>query len=169
MQYGNIGSIEKRLPIYNCDRERKHLGDIATLPAIEFAAYSNYPFRPAGGGRAARKNGAATPSNPWESVAETFYLQVGARPRYVLQLRGGQKPLQIPLNFKVSAQKVSDPEFAGQIRPNTFKLPQSPLFSAISRFRTYLLIPIDCRPARRRKPVPCRAPQWRRLQPCPQK
>ena len=116
------------------------------------------------------KMGRQPPSKALENPLQGLFIYKSAHVHDMFcNCAADKKPLQIPLNFKVSAQKVSDPESAGQIRPNAFKFPQSPLFSAISRFRTYLLIPIDCRPARRRKPVPCRAPQWRRLQLCPQK
>ena len=43
-KYDNVGSIAKRLSLYNRDHNREHLVDIANLAMIEFATHPNYPF-----------------------------------------------------------------------------------------------------------------------------
>lgn len=43
-QYDNVGSIAKRLSLYNRDHNREHLVDIANLAMIEFATHPDYPF-----------------------------------------------------------------------------------------------------------------------------
>ena len=45
-QYDNVGSIAKRLSLYNRDHNREHLVDIANLAMIEFATHPDYPFAP---------------------------------------------------------------------------------------------------------------------------
>lgn len=43
-KYDNVGSIARRLALYNKDRNREHLVDIANLAMIEFATHPDYPF-----------------------------------------------------------------------------------------------------------------------------
>ena len=43
-KYDNVGSIAKRLSLYNRDHNREHLVDIANLAMIEFVTHPEYPF-----------------------------------------------------------------------------------------------------------------------------
>lgn len=42
--YDNVGSIKKRLALYEADKNREHLVDIANLCLVEFAVHPELPF-----------------------------------------------------------------------------------------------------------------------------
>ena len=43
-KYDNVGSIKKRLALYEADKNREHLVDIANLCLVEFAVHPELPF-----------------------------------------------------------------------------------------------------------------------------
>ena len=89
---------------------------------------SDCPFRASDGGspHCARKRNCNPNKKPLQVFCGVFYCRLGAYRDIFGDGSAGEKPFQILLHSKISAQKVSEPEPAGQIRPNAFKFPQSP-------------------------------------------
>ena len=87
---------------------------------IEFATNPEYPFRAFDDNiRAARKNEPATPfKSPCNYFAEALPVQ-----DMFVDGSTGQKPFQILLHFRDSAQKVSKLKSENKIRPNPLFLP----------------------------------------------
>ena len=84
------------------------------------------------------ENETAIPLKALASILQGLLLPIRRVSRYFRRWFGGQKPFQILLHSKISAQKVSKPESAGQIAPMTLNSRNPPLFSAISRLQSYI-------------------------------